>query len=133
VGAVVCPYSVVDLEDAVKKGLLRSEDLVNELKDRCGSSSVLKETIERTKKQMEKAPKALEHSENSQAFRVNAISEMVRVVVEVFESRYDSIMNGTYHEELIYDKGCRGGTLSPRAKTCCEIASFATTRLCVLK
>jgi dGTPase len=109
-------YSVVDLEDAVKKGLLRSEDLLKELNDRCGGSSVLNEVIARTGKQLEKAPKTLETSEYSQAFRVNAISEMVRAVVEVFGSRYDEIMNGAYHDELIYDKDCRGGSFVTACK-----------------
>lgn len=99
-------YSVVDLEDAVKKGLLRWGDLKEELDLRCGGSSVLKDTMERTSKQMEKAPKLLADSEYPQAFRVNAISEMVRAVVTVFEKRYDEIMNGTYHNELIYDQEC---------------------------
>jgi dGTPase len=109
-------YSVVDLEDAVKKGLLRSEDLIKELNERCGGSSVLNEVIARTDKQLEKAPKTLGPSEYSQAFRVNAISEMVRAVVEIFGSRYDEIMNGTYHDELIYDKDCRGGSFVTACK-----------------
>lgn len=109
-------YSVVDLEDAVKKGLLRWGDIASELNRRCGGSSVLKDAIERTAKQMEKARKALEESEYPQAFRVNAISEMVRAVVEVFDSRYDEIMNGTYHDELIYDKRCRGGSFVTACK-----------------
>jgi dGTPase len=103
-------YSVVDLEDSVKKGLLRSGDLIEELMQRCGGSSVLKETLERTDKQMENAPKTLEPSEYPQAFRVNAISAMVRAVVEVFDRHYDEIMNGSYHDELIYDKDCRASS-----------------------
>src|SRR5215472_2528077 len=109
-------YSVVDLEDAVKKGLLRSADLVKELESRCGGSSVLKETIERTNKQMENAPKALEHSDYPQAFRVNAISAMVRAVVEVFDKRYDEIMSRNYHGELIYDSGSRTGSFVTACK-----------------
>jgi dGTPase len=109
-------YSVVDLEDAVKKGFLRSEDLIKELNERCGGSSVLEKAIERTGVQMKNAPTALVESEYSQAFRVNAISEMVRAVVEIFESRYDEIMNGSYHGELIYDKDCRGGTFVAACK-----------------
>jgi dGTPase len=109
-------YSVVDLEDAVKKGLLRSGDMIQELNERCGSSSVLKETIERTKEQMKNAPKILEHSDYPQAFRVNSISEMVRAVVEIFDRRYEEIMNGTYHGELIYDKDCRGGSFVTACK-----------------
>jgi dGTPase len=100
-------YSVVDLEDSVKKGLLRSEDLIGELKKRCEGSSVLKEAFESTDKQMENAPEALESSDRPQAFRVNAISAMVRAVVEVFDKRYDEIMNGNYHAELIYDEDCK--------------------------
>lgn len=109
-------YGVVDLEDAVKKGLLRSEDVIAELKARCGSSSILKETLERTCRQLKNAPRALEDSDYPQAFRVNAISEMVRAVVEIFDSRYDKIMNGDYHGELIYDEDCRGGTFAAACK-----------------
>ena len=57
---------------------------------------------------MKNAPKILEHSDYPQAFRVNAISEMVRAVVDIFERRYEEIMNGKYHGELIYDMDCRG-------------------------
>src|SRR6202050_716471 len=109
-------YIVVDLEDAVKKGLWRWDDLTKELGDRCGSSSVLKNTMERTTKQMENAPEALADSEFPQAFRVNAISEMVRAVVEIFEKRYDEIMDGGYHGELIYDPECKANNFVTACK-----------------
>jgi dGTPase len=100
-------YSVVDLEDSVKKGLLSSADLVDELKKRCKDSSVLKETLERTDQQMDSAPEDLKPLEYAQAFRVNAISAMVRAAVEAFGIHYDEIMRGSYHGELVYDADCR--------------------------
>ncbi len=99
-------YSVIDLEDAVKKGLLGPKEIVEELSVRCKGSRVLKEALKGTDTQLKNAPKALEHSDFPQAFRVNAISAMVRAVVETFRLQYERIIEGAYHGELLYDEEC---------------------------
>ena len=102
-------YSVVDLEDGMKKGLLSWEFVKKELKKRCTRSSVLDEAFRGTELQMKEmadAPQSIRDADYPQAFRVNAISAMVRAVVRIFGTRYQEIMNGTYHKELIYDPKC---------------------------
>jgi len=101
-------YCVVDIEDGIKKQLLRWPQVLEYLTKECDGSPVLKQAIEGTDKQMSGVPKEsdLWTSEYPQAFRVNAISAMVRAVVDAFMLRYEAIMDGEYHEELIYDEGC---------------------------
>lgn len=40
----------------------------------------------------------------------------VRAVVEIFAKRYDKIMNGEYHDELLYDEDCRAGSFVTACK-----------------
>jgi dGTPase len=98
-------YSVVDLEDGVKKGLLRWETIETGLRDK---SSFSKTVIEKAKTQLSgvDARSALWNEEMAQAFRVNAISLMVRSAVKVFDLRYKEIMSGSYTGELITDSDC---------------------------
>ena len=75
---------------------------------------------------MGRPPKVLGESEYPQAFRVNAISEMVRAVVEIFDRRYNEIMSGTYHDELIYDKACKGASFVTACKNLLRDRVFCT-------
>jgi dGTPase len=112
-------YSVVDLEDGMKKGLLNWESVRKQLQSRCSKSSVLDEALHRTDEQMiemQGAPQALIDADYPQAFRVNAISAMVRAVVRTFDIRYREIMEGTYHKELIYDSKCEAATFVEACK-----------------
>ena len=99
-------YCVVDIEDGLKKRLLTWPRVLKFLQDPCSSSPVFKEVIEGANKQMKGVPEESElwASEYPQAFRVNAISAMVRAVVDVFDLRYDDIMLGDYHNELVRDE-----------------------------
>ena len=101
-------YCVVDIEDGLKKRLLTWPRVLKFLQDPCSSSPVFKEVIEGANKQMKGVPEESElwASEYPQAFRVNAISAMVRAVVDVFDLRYDDIMLGDYHNELVRDEKC---------------------------
>jgi dGTPase len=109
-------YSVVDLEDAMKKDLLSWEFVREDLQRRCPRSLVLVEALRGTDKQMEDCPAALRAADYPQAFRVNAISAMVRAVVQIFNARYREIMKGMYHRELIYDPDCEAATFVQACK-----------------
>lgn len=100
-------YCVVDIEDGIKKHLLTWPQVSKFLTERCDGSPVFTQAIKGADKQM-KDPKEsdLWTSEYPQAFRVNAISAMVRAVVNIFDLRYDAIMSGEYHKELAYDEEC---------------------------
>ncbi len=93
-------YSVVDLEDGVKKRILSWRQVQERLEKECKGLRVFDEAIERTHRQV--GPSASD-SAMAQAFRVNAISETVRAAVRMFEYRYDDIMNGRYDSELVRD------------------------------
>ena len=116
-------YSVVDLEDGMKKGLLSWPAVRESLTLKCRGSSVLAEALRGTDEQMKEMkgiagmPESLLHADFAQAFRVNAISAMVRAVVKIFEERYDDIMRGTYHKELLYDPDCGAATFVKACKS----------------
>jgi len=101
-------YCVVDIEDGLKKRLLTWPQVLEYLTPRCASSNVFKDVIAGADEQMSRVPQKspLWASEYPQAFRVNAISAMVRAIVNVFDLRYEEIMQGTYHEELVRDDDC---------------------------
>jgi dGTPase len=113
-------YSVVDIEDGLKKRMLTWPKVLKYLKEHCGSSPVFKEAIKGANKQTKEVDKGspLWTSEYPQAFRVNAISAMVRSVVDVFGLRYDDIMTGDYHAELVRDTKC---TASMFIKACKDL------------
>jgi len=101
-------YCVVDIEDGLKKHLLAWPMVFEYLKKRCASLPLFEEILKGSDKQMKDVPQEtpLWASEYPQAFRVNAISAMVRSVVDVFGLRYDQIMMGDYHDELVRDVQC---------------------------
>lgn len=101
-------YCVVDLEDALKKHLLTWRTVLDYLSAKCQGAPLLQEIIDDADKQMKSVADSsqLWASEYPQAFRVNAISAMVRSVVDIFGLRYDKIMMGEYHDELVYDDEC---------------------------
>lgn len=101
-------YCVVDLEDGLKKHLLTWPSVFDYLKNHCGDSPVFRQVIEGADRQMKGVSNKSElwASEYPQAFRVNAISAMVRAVVDVFGFRYEAIMKGEYHQELVRDYAC---------------------------
>lgn len=108
-------YCVVDVEDGLKKNLLTWDQVHSHLNASC--PEFLKSVINNTDKQMGGASdkSGLSASEYPQAFRVNAISEMVRAAVDTFEKRYEVIMEGQYHEELLADSECNA---APFVKAC---------------
>jgi len=106
-------FSVVDLEDGVKKGVIDWKSLEDLLKDNSGGNKEILETcFEKAKRLVTKDPlvklKGKSYDEAmAQAFRVWAIGESVYVAIETFKEKYEDIMKGNYHNELFKDsKAC---------------------------
>ena len=106
-------YRTADIEDAVKKGLLDRNVLINETEqaiegaDDAVSPDAIETSVRLLKKLKYYYQKALDqHYENPQLYAVQ--NWVVRVqgaelscVVDSFMDNYESIMNGTYNRELI--------------------------------
>ena len=107
-------YSVVDIEDGIEKGILRWRD-VKEYLERCKDSKLYARVMDRVNKQLVEGY----HSDSAygQAFRVNAISELVIATVKAFAHRYDEIMTGRYTGELVQDTSYEGAALIEACKT----------------
>jgi len=95
-------YSVCDVEDGIKKGVIRWRDvedvLRSKLKDQADEIIKLKDMILKTGKS---APEDLPDDIHGTAFRSVAIGLLVRDVVNSFIERYEAIMEGSYFGELI--------------------------------
>lgn len=96
-------YSVADIEDGVKKGVLRWNDVADDLK------SLDDESARRALSGMEhilkagrsELPKDLSDDVKASAFRTAAIGVFVPSVVKVFKDHYSEIMDGSFETELI--------------------------------
>jgi len=102
-------YSVVDLEDGIKKRAITWQQLERELRAHYpGASSLLESCVNRARRMLEKGKECdptiqTDDEAMSVAFRVYAISEMVTAMIGTFKEKYDAIMAGEYHGELIGD------------------------------
>jgi dGTPase len=106
-------FSVVDLEDGVKKGVIDWKELEEFLQNYSnGDKKMLEICFEKAKRQITKDPlvtlKGKSRDEAmAQAFRVWAIGESVHAVIETLKEKYEDIMKGNYHNELFKDsKAC---------------------------
>jgi len=106
-------FSVVDLEDGVKKGVIDWERLTKILKDYSeGDTEMLERCLGKAKELVEKEPLVKLEGKSygeamAQAFQVYAIGESVHAVIETFKEKYEDIMNGNYHNELFEDSKAR--------------------------
>ena len=101
-------YSVVDVEDAAKKGLINFNVLVAALEHGNSESDALKRLVAKAKGKHKEFREAglspLELDDLSmQIFRVYAIAEMVPAAVKSFVANKDAIMSGTFNQELMAD------------------------------
>jgi len=98
-------YSVADIEDGVKKGILGWTELKAKL-DQEGCDRV-KSTLTRLDKILKAGgdviPSNLPDDVYASAFRTAAISTLVPSAFEVFKDRYYTIMSGEYIGELVDD------------------------------
>jgi len=101
-------YSVVDLEDGVKKGAIGWEEVESRLKQAASGddgllSGILDESYEYIKRAEPKLA-AREHDEAmSQIFRTFAISRFSLAAIDSFKNNYSKIINGEFHGDLIKD------------------------------
>jgi dGTPase len=96
-------YSVADIEDGVKKGVLRWNDVEDDLKslDDLSAQRALSGMEHILKAGRSELPKHLSDDVKASAFRTAAIGVFVPSVVKVFEDQYSEIMEGTFQKELI--------------------------------
>ena len=119
-------YSTVDIEDAVKKGVITWDEVYEELKAVVDSSifdPVMKNVNDYIsagtilKSGTTGSDWSLRGEVYSQVFRTFAIICLVRSTLDAFKENYDAIIAGDYHHELIED--CTAVSL---VKTCQRIA-----------
>ncbi|WP_150007395.1 dGTP triphosphohydrolase [Iodidimonas nitroreducens] len=103
-------YSVLDAEDAIKKGLASLNDLLTSLsylKDEEGNPDlVVSHLCKLSRWEYDQIRKQKLHPSElqdvaTQKFRVNAIHLMVSAVADAFKKNYDNIVNGDFDGELI--------------------------------
>jgi dGTPase len=111
-------YATVDLEDGIKKACISWDFLERELRHRCGSA-ILEQILKKAHDKIDPAKlsgRSLDEA-MSVAFRTFAIVEMSVATSKHFKEQYESIMTGTYVQELLYQS--EGGQV---AKACKAIA-----------
>lgn len=100
-------YSVVDLEDGIKRRVFNWGHLKEYLDKKCHNNPVFKRSIKLAEEQLRKAKFKSDgpayDEAMAQAFRIAAISELAIVVMKVFEQRYEQIMKREYDDELVFD------------------------------
>jgi dGTPase len=99
-------YTVLDAEDAVKKGLVSFSDLMAYLNQHCAGDELSRRVYDSsTSKHAEYRGELLSPSElndiSMQRFRVYAIAEMVKAATAAFEQRRTEIVQGTLKCDII--------------------------------
>lgn len=113
-------YSVVDIEDGVKKGVVEWSQVRDELgKVDC---EMMQECFKRVDQYFKDNPltdldKRGRNEAEAQMFQVFAIGLMVPEALKIFDERYDEIINGGYHEELLTDQHSRARCFVKACKT----------------
>ncbi len=103
-------YSVVDVEDAAKKGLINFNVLIAWLDHHVGPDPVSRDVIDRSKARhaefrgRDLSPRELDDI-TMQMFRVDAIGKMVPAAVSAFVANKDAILAGTFDRELMAASG----------------------------
>jgi len=107
-------YCSVDLEDGVKKGLLDWHIVRAELRQYSNNDRLLISILEELDKHVPKD----EHDADilAQSFRIWFLAYLVPEIVQIFEARYQDIMNGTYHHQLAFDPDCPAAPVLKAAK-----------------
>lgn len=99
-------YTVMDAEDAVKKGLMSFSDLMAYLEQHCSSDALSKRIFDSSmKKHAEYRKESLSPAElndiSMQRFRVFAIGEMVNAATAAFDSKRTEIEQGRLATDLV--------------------------------
>lgn len=119
-------YSVADIEDAVRKGILKWSDVkafLDEEKDPA-IAEALQRADQILKVDNPEVPPRLPCDVYVSAFRTASIAVVVNACAEAFEENYNSIMMGKYHNELISDS--RAKKLVVKLKELARQRAYAT-------
>ena len=110
-------YSVADIEDAVKKGIVPWSDIATQLEGKGNGmiSSALGGMTNILRAGNDHVTKQLPDDIYASAFRTAAIGVVVPSVMKEFKTRYEEIMAGTYKGNLIED--CDASILINELKT----------------
>ena len=107
-------YSVVDVEDGIKKGAVswaEVKEVLSEHREEVGEE-MFKDCVEGAESYIGRSslkPQGRTRDEYiSQYFRTVAIGKAADAVEIAFFANYDAIMEGTYDKELLYDSGAKG-------------------------
>lgn len=99
-------YSVLDAEDAVKKGLVSYSDILAYLTATYPDDTLILDIVEKAEKRHvihrkhDLSPAEL-NDISTQMFRVFAIGAMISAAINAFEENYDLIMSGKFDGDLI--------------------------------
>ena len=116
--------ATVDLEDAVRKGVLNWERVCHELRSASGQDSEVEEIVFESEKRVALSPVKLSPRLREevliQVLRSRIIHRAVPAVVNTFKKRYDDIKEGRYSGELTQDPAF--GSLVTACKSAAKIA-----------
>jgi dGTPase len=101
-------YSVVDIEDGLKKQVLRHDQLIEMLRDLLDGSPRLLTLVDKFADGCTRhrdRPLSERVSAAIQWFRIDAIGIMFQAVVEAFVTHHDAILEGSFEQELIRVSG----------------------------
>ncbi|WP_257461845.1 dGTP triphosphohydrolase [Archangium lipolyticum] len=110
-------YATVDIEDGVKKGVISwpgVEDAFEHLTSKPSAQALesIQDHIRRASDYIDQAATELSPKARGEAiaqhFRTLVIGTTKQAVLETFASKYQDIINGTYHGELIKDSSAAG-------------------------
>ena len=113
-------YSVLDAEDAIKKGLVSYRDLIDHIKDDADESIkfVVEKSEDNHKKYLNEDLHPTELNDISmQMFRVNAVGELVAAATRAFEDNIEDILLGKFKTDLI--------KVSDAANLCKKLKNFS--------
>jgi dGTPase len=100
-------YSIVDLEDGVKKGVVDWATLRRSIRELADPNDLAVSCLDDAEQRIRNSPLPSAGGAFDeacvQAFRTRVVSETTRGAIQAFLARYDEIMAGTYHGELIND------------------------------
>lgn len=101
-------YCTGDLEDSVKKGLVRWGELREELLRFSANDAVVLEVLDKSEKKVDYSHEDRGRRDELviQAFRTNGMNAIKHAALEVFKNNYEEIMSGKYTCELARDEAC---------------------------
>jgi dGTPase len=105
-------YSVVDLEDGIKRKVLDWHRFKAYLEKKCKRDPLYHRVVSLADKQVKGAEFNTNETPDeimAQVFRIAAVSELAIAVRQVFEKRYEAIMQGDYVGELVFDDSSAAG------------------------